>query len=583
MNVEWTLHSLPPGVLMLLGAVIVPLLPKAVRAKAFLLFPLGALALLWTLPDGVHASFAWLHYTLEPVRADALSRIFGVIFAFIAFAGGIYALHIDDRRQQSAALAYAGGSLGVTFAGDWITFYFFWELMAVASTVLIWARGTKASDSAGLRYIVFHIVGGALLLGGIALHVGATGSLAVAPLADDGGIGNWILLAGVGLNAAMLPLHAWLPDSYPKATVTGAAFLSAFTTKTAVYALARVFPGWEILVVLGVAMTLFGVVYAFLQNDLRGIFSYHIISQVGYMVTGIGIGTQLALNGAVAHAFSHILYKALLFMAGGAVLQATGTTRLTDLAGAMRRMPAVFWLYLVGAVSISGVPFFNGFISKSMVVSGALYDQRYPVMWLLQLAAVGTFLSIGLKVPFITWFRENLTGGVQVARLPANMTAAMGLLAALCLLFGVYPDLLYRYLPFDAAYEPYTVAHLVESVQLLGMTFVAFFALRALSVPSVGVVLDVDWVYRRSARLLRAVFLEGPGRLFQGTEHLVLSLARALSERARHPAPWLLSLAAGRPITRREAYSPDRSRPQSAYLVGSLLFFFALLAGLALL
>jgi multicomponent Na+:H+ antiporter subunit D len=561
--------GIPPGLLMVAGALLLFFLPTRIRPWAFLFFPLAALGLLLNLPDGIVLQTKYLGFDVVLISADQLSRVFGTIFALIALIGGIFALHVTERKEQAAALAYAGGSLGVVFAGDYLTFYLFWELMAVASTFLIWSRGDAASERAGFRYIVFHIFGGALLLGGIVLRVFETGSTLITTMSPADGLSAWLILAGVAVNAAVFPLHAWLPDAYPRATATGAAFLSAFTTKTAVYALARMYPGWEILVFFGVAMTIFGVTYAFLQNDIRGIFSYHIVSQVGYMVVGIGIGTELALNGAAAHAYSHILYKALLFMSAGAILQAAGTTRLTELGGFLRGMPWLFGLYMVGAFSISGVPFFNGFISKSMVVSAALYDGRYALMWLLQLAAVGTFLSIALKVPFIAWFGSGAK--VQPKPIPRNMYVAMGGLAFLCFLYGIAPNLLYVQLPPGKFYEPFTIAHFVESIQMLTFTFVAFYIMRSLAIPKPGMVLDVDWFYRRPALVYRAVFVDFPWWFMQTVEALVLRLVGAVGRLATNPAPALQSFVAGRKMRGGQAFSPDRARPSTQVLVGIVL------------
>lgn len=317
---------IPPAFIMLVGALILPFLSKKLRSSAFVIITALTLYQVWTLPmDGTVISAKLMSYELVLCKSDALSRVFGIIFAFICMGGGIYAFHIKETGQQVAALIYAGGALGVTFAGDFFTLFIFWEMMALGSTYLIWARRTKASHRAGFRYLLYHVMGGGILFAGLLIHIAKTGNILVTSFKpEDAGLSSWLILLGVIINAAVPPLHTWLADAYPKATVTGAVFLSAFTTKTAVYVLARLFPGWEILLILGVIMTLYGVIFAVLANDIRGILAYHIISQVGYMVAGIGIGTTMAINGAVSHAFSHILYKALLFMGAGMVLYTTG-------------------------------------------------------------------------------------------------------------------------------------------------------------------------------------------------------------------------------------------------------------------
>ncbi|MCJ7681094.1 MAG: Na(+)/H(+) antiporter subunit D, partial [Candidatus Aminicenantes bacterium] len=503
--------AVPPAFPLLLGALALPFLPKKLRSAGFVFITFLTLLLVWFQPAGLSLTVQVMDYSLMLLKTDALSRVFGLIFAFIVFAGSIYAYHIKDKTQHSFALLYAGGALGVTFAGDLFTLFLYWELMAVASTYLIWARRNREARRAGFRYIIYHVLGGGLLFMGILLHYGQTGSLSMRQFSPGEGAATWLMLLGVIVNAAVPPLHTWLSDAYPKATVTGAVFLSAFTTKTAVYVLIRMFPGWEILLILGTIMTLYGVVFAILSNDIRGILAYHIISQVGYMVAGVGIGTEMALNGSAAHAFSHILYKALLFMGAGTVLYATGKSKLTELGGLHKRLRPALILYMVAAFSISGFPFFNGFVSKSMVVAAAGETHHALAMLLLLLASVGTFLSVGLKLPYFTWFAEDRK--IETKPLPPNMIVAMTLTAFFCFLHGVKPGLLYALLPHPVHFNPYTIPHLVETVQILVFTFIAFWVLRKKLEPHADIALDLDWLFRRPATFLRRVFVDGTAAL----------------------------------------------------------------------
>lgn len=526
-------ETLPPGFLLWLGAALLPLLPQRLRGPAFVLFPLLALVRVWGMPEGVHLAVPFLGQELVLCQSDSLRRVFGLIFALIAVLGGVYSLHVRDLGQQAAALLYAGGALVVTFSGDYLTLFLGWEVMAVASVCLVWARRTPEAAAAGLRYVLVHLLGGSLLLAGICLHAAATGSLRVGAFAPGESLAAWLALAGVAVNVALPPLHAWLPDSYPKATATGAVFLSAFTTKTAVLVLALLFPGWGILVPLGVMMTLYGVTYAILANDIREVLAYHIVSQVGYMVAGVGIGTELGINGAAAHAYSHILYKALLFMGAGAVLETTGRTHMADLGGFARRAPAVLILYMVAAFSISGVPLFNGFISKSAVVAAAAETHRTVSVVLLLLASVGTFLSVGLKVPYLTWFGPDR--GIQPTRPPTNMLVAMGLTGGLCFLYGVWPELLYRELPHPMPYRPYTGAHLAETLQILLVTFLAFWWLRKKFVGERKISLDTDWLYRVPGASVGARAVGTVNAGFAACEALALRAAHGLAAAARDP------------------------------------------------
>jgi len=442
-----------------------------------------------------------------------LSLVFGTIFTLVASLGGVYAWHLNDRLQQMAALLYAGAAVGVVLVKDFYSLFIFWELMAIGSTYLIWARKTPESAQTGMRYLLNHIFGGGLLFAGILLHVHQTGSTALQALPDNFDLSSLLILAGVALNTAIPPLHAWLPDAYPKATLTGSVFMSAFTTKSAVYVLMILFPGWDMLVGLGVLMTLYGVAYAILANDIRSILSYHIISQVGYMVTGVGIGTQLALNGAAAHAFCHILYKSLLFMGAGTIIHATGKSKLTELGGLASSLRLPLFLYMIGAVSISGFPLFNGFTSKSLIIASAGEAHYEWTLLLLLLASTGTFLSVGLKLPIFTWLGTAKTPHT-VKTLPQGMLVAMSITSLLCFLFGVYPSLLYRFLPYPVTYQPYTVYHLVETTQILLFTFLGFWLLRKKLVGEDSLVLDVDWFYRKSGKYFKYVFVDFTAFIF---------------------------------------------------------------------
>jgi multicomponent Na+:H+ antiporter subunit D len=451
-----------------------------------------ALGLAWALPaDGV-AGGRLMGFDLVWLRGDALGRAFAVVFALIGGLGAVYALAAPRRRLLVAACVAAAAGQGIVLAGDWITLYVAWETLAVASFVLVLDGGTPGARAAAYRYLLVHLTGGALLLAGIVLHYLDGGALLVAPLALAGpGV---LVLLGFAVNAAIPPLHAWLTDAYPESSPPGTVFLSAFATKAAVYALARVFAGTELLIVAGVAMALYGVVYAVLENDVRRLLGYHIVSQVGYMVAGVGLGTPLALSGVVAHAFCHILYKGLLLMGAGAVVHASGRRRLTDLGGLGRAMPATVLLYMVGALSISGAPLLNGFVSKSMILAAAEELHRPAVYWLLELAAVGTFLSTGLKLP---WFAfAGRPSPAPVGRVPAAMLWAMAATAALCALTGSVPGLLYALLPSPVTWEPYTIPHTLEALQLLAGTALAFFVLLPFLRGQPAVSIDADRIYR---------------------------------------------------------------------------------------
>jgi multicomponent Na+:H+ antiporter subunit D len=469
--------------------------------------PALVFALVWLQPAGIYGTLGFLDQTLVFGRVDALSTVFAIIMALMCLLGTLYALKVEDCSQHCAAWIYVAGSLGVIYAGDFLVLFLFWEMMALSSVFLIWARRTPESLAAGLRYLLVHTAGGLSLLAGIVLYgMGNGGDFSFTAMASaEASAAVWLILLGILLNAAVPPLHAWLPDAYPAATFSGAVFLSAFTTKTAVYALCRGFAGFEILIPLGVVMALYGVLYAFLVNDCRRLLAYHIVSQVGFMVAGVGIGTAMAINGAIAHAFAHILYKGLLFMGCGAVLYMTGRSRFTELGGLFEKMPKTLLYTLIGALSISGVPLFSGFVSKSMTIAAGFESHHYWAAYLLMLASVGTFLSIGLKLIYLLWFGEKRCDAAtwQKAADPRwNMQAAMAIAAALCLLIGLFPALLYQWLPYPVAYQPFTSYHLSEVLQLLAFAALGFYLLRGKLMPKACQTRDLDLPYRLVGRSL---------------------------------------------------------------------------------
>jgi multicomponent Na+:H+ antiporter subunit D len=511
-----------PGLVLIGGAWLLPFLKGNFKRAAMLLLPMTALAVCIYLGvtfsatggEGQGLSFGkvtLLEQQLVFGRVDQLNLVFSYVFSIMACVGMVYALHVEDDYQHIAALTYAGAALGVTFAGDLITLAVFWELMAISSTCLIWTSRNRSSAAAGFRYLLVHVFGGLLLLAGIVMHLSGPGSSIafekMDPFADGAGWGPTLIMVAFLINAAVPPLGAWLPDAYPEATVTGAVFMTAFTTKTSVYALIRGFPGVDLLVWLGAIMAVYGVVYAVLENDARRLLAYHIISQVGYMVCGVGMGTELALNGATAHAFAHILYKALLFMGAGAVLEVTGRRKLSEMGGLYKTMPITFGLYMVGAFAISAVPLFSGFVSKSMVVSAAGEDHRPLIFLLLTLASAGTFLHTGLKLPYYMFFGKD--PGVRGRDPPRNMLVAMGIAAVACVVIGVAPSLLYARLPFEVDYHPYDLRHVTSTLGMLGFTALGFFLLLRQLDPHNEISLDTDWFYRQGTAAVLPL-VEGP-------------------------------------------------------------------------
>ncbi|QGY41659.1 Na(+)/H(+) antiporter subunit D [Pseudodesulfovibrio cashew] len=500
-----------PSMAFLALAAIVPLVPKglwlnkAFRGALAILAPLIALYGIMSVEPGMYGALRYLDQTLILGRVDKLSIVFGQVFAIIAFAGAIYGMHVEDKGHYVASSLYVAGGFGCVFAADLLTVFLFWELMSIGSTFLIWQARTKECVNAGFRYFLYHTVGGLFLLAGLLLKYKATGSFAfVGVEASHAQFYDWLILIGFCVNAAVVPLHAWLPDAYPRASVGGAVYMCAFTTKTAVYVLCRGFAGWEVLAIAGTCMAVYGVLYACIENNARRILSYHIVSQVGYMVAGIGIGTAMTLNGAVAHAYAHILYKGLLFMGTGAVLYSVGTAKLDELGGLAYKLPWVMVWYMVAALSISGMPLFNGFISKTMTIAGAAEAHHTWLALGMEIAAVGTFISVGVKLPYFAFWggKKEYTG--EVKPIPVNMYVGMAIAGLLCIAQGVYPHMLYKYLPFEVehhAFVPWTIDKVINSSLLLGFSGLAFYLTRKVIKPHAFLNLDFDWFYRLIGRV----------------------------------------------------------------------------------
>jgi multicomponent Na+:H+ antiporter subunit D len=495
-----------------------------------LLVPLAVLTLVWVLSDAVFEPVRWLGYDLVPFRSDALSRLFATVFCIAAFASGLFALRQEKIAEIPIAYLYAGAALGVVFAADLITVFVFWELMAVFSTLIVWMGGASAR-AAGQRYIVIHLLGGVVLMAGIAGHVAETGSIAFNAMQADTPA-TWLILAGFLLNAGSWPLSAWLPDAYPEASWSGTVFLSAFTTKTAVYVLLRGFPGEDILIVLGLIMVFYGIIYAILENDMRRILAYSIVNQVGFMVTGIGIGTEMALNGAAAHAFVHIIYKALLLMSAGSVLLMTGRRKCTELGGLFRTMPLTTVCGIIGALSISAFPLTSGFVAKSMISDGAGEEGMAIVWFLLATASAGVFLHAGIKFPWFVFFQKD--SGLRPPDPPLSMRLAMIMMAMLCIGIGILPGPFYKLLPWQVDFVPYTGPHVVSQLQLLLFSGLAFFLLLGWLKRTNTITLDVDWLWRRFGPMLYRVLDSGSDRAWQaligrarrGTERFTRTIYR---------------------------------------------------------
>lgn len=505
-----------PALVLLAGSLALAPLRGVYRKALLVLLPVLSFVHLLGFDAGDTWSVSLAGLELEVLRVDELALPFAYIFHLAALLAAIYSLHVEDRVQQVTGLMYAGSGVGAVLAGDLMSLFVFWELLAFTSVFQIWASRTPASLRAGLRYLVIHVTSGMLLLASAALTYRETGGLAFEPM-ELAGPASWLLFVAFGIKCAFPFLHNWLVDAYPEATPTGTVFLSAFTTKTAVYALARGFPGTEELIWIGAVMTAFPIFFAVIENDLRRVLSYSLNNQLGFMVVGIGIGTATSLNGTVAHAFSHIIYKALLFMSMGAVLHRTGKVKGSELGGLYKSMPWTAGFCIVGAASISAFPLFSGFVSKSMVIAEAAHHGHVVIWLILLFASAGVFHHSGIKIPFFAFYSHD--AGLRPKEAPWNMLVAMGLGAALSIGIGCFPFYLYALLPYEVDFQPYTATHVVAQLQLLIFSALAFTVLKLTGIypPELrSTNLDADWVYRRLVPRVGAASVRAGWRVWEG-------------------------------------------------------------------
>ncbi|MBK8206825.1 MAG: Na(+)/H(+) antiporter subunit D [Planctomycetes bacterium] len=522
------LNEIPPAVVMFIGAIMLVLARGRVRWLVGLAVPLLALAQSWVvITQGVNSSLMFMGMELSPVHVHPASPAFATIFCLMAGIGTLFALNQQRKAELPAAFVYAGGALGVTFAGDLLSMLVFWEVMLVSSAVIVWCGGTRASYGAGVRYFGLHALAGVAMLTGVVMiaaartSTGAADPLAFVPFADMASgwseasfanAGRWLILLSLLVCAAAPPFSAWVSDAYPEASVWGSVFLSAFTTKAAVFALIVAFAGFELLIWLGLFMAFYGIVYAMLENDIRRVLAYSIVNQVGFMLVGIGIGTELAIDGATAHAFAHIIYKAALMMAAGSVIYVTSRHKLSELGGLYRSMPVTLVCCVIAALAISAFPLTSGFTTKTMV-DDAVAHQAHALalsgkpqstlilVWLgLEIASAGVFLHAGIKFPWFVFFAKD--SGLRPKDPPWNMQVGMVVLAALCILLGVFPGVLYGILPYEAAaleYAPivFDYSHVMKMLGLLLFSGLAFFMLLPMLERKRTITLDIDWTWRR--------------------------------------------------------------------------------------
>ncbi|WP_025899140.1 Na(+)/H(+) antiporter subunit D [Sneathiella glossodoripedis] len=491
------IEGLNPGIILILGALLVPLTSGVIRNIYLLLLPILGLSQMISLGLGSWGEIEVLGIALTLTKIDAFSRVFGLIFHIAAFAGILYALHVRDTIQQVATLLYAGASIAAVFSGDLISLFSYWELTAISSVFLIFASRTERSYNAGMRYLLIQVSSGVILLAGVILYYADQGHVNFGALELDS-LAAWLFLIAFGIKAGFPLLNNWIQDAYPQATVTGTVILSAFTTKLAIYALARSFAGEDILLWIGAIMVIFPVFHATLENDLRKTMAYSLNSQQGFMVIAIGIGSELALNGVAAHATISVLYTCLVFMGTGAVLYRNGTAKITELGAVYKSMPVTTFFVIIGSLTIIAFPLTGAFATKSLILSASL-DMKLVLLWCVMLfGAVAVIDNVGLKIPALGFFKKD--DGRRTKEAPFHMLAAMGLLSACAIWIGLFPAKFFALLPYEMDYHVYTASHVVTQLQLIIFAALGFaLALRLGVYPAISnsSYLDTDWLYRR--------------------------------------------------------------------------------------
>ena len=554
------LSNLHPGLILILFGIVIMLAPEKLRKVLMIAGPLLAAAVAMGLGEDSGMCIEIVPgITLQLLHVDRLAKMFLIIFAVASLIGAVYSLNSKSRFETGFEAVYAGSSMGAVLAGDWISLIVFWEIMAAASWLIIMSANTERASKAGFRYIMVHLLGGNLLLAGIIMKV-AGGSMDITCLTGTGDAAFWLIFLGVAVNAAIPPLNSWVSDAYPEAPMGGTVYMASFTTKVGMFYIIRLFAGTEFLLWVGVFMAIYGASMALIENVLRRLFSYHIVSQLGYIVAAAAVGGALGIDGAAAHTFNNILYKGVLFMCCGAVITATGKRRISDLSGLYRKMPLTSICFLIASLSIAGFPLLNGFVSKSLIMNAMAEGGYHAAEILLMVASVGTLLSIALKVNYFVFFGKADGGTerntvLEVKPVPLNMKIAMVMGTAGCVIIGVMPDLLYGLTPFGSDGHPFTVDHVTQYIELFSAATLAFVMYIRHMAPHVAITLDFDWFYRKPLAAAVRWTSGVVSGLFESCGRLVSKLVTAGSRYLHRPSAMLEDL--GVKIPRRKGGIED--------------------------
>lgn len=477
-------NFLQPGLILIIAGLLLLVVPDSIRKIVVLSAPV------------------FTGYAVLTSDADKLTMIVGIIFSIIAVIAAIYNFNVKDKTELSVESIYAGSSISVVFATHWVGMIIFWEMMAIASWLIVISSRNERATKAGFRYLLVHMLGGNLLLAGIVIKL-AQGSTLIECLTGQTDAAYWLILAGVAVNAAIPPLNAWISDAYPESTMGGTVYMASYTTKVGVFCLIKLFAGTELLLYFGVFMAVWGACMALIENDLRRLFSYHIISQLGYMVAALAIGGPSGIDGASAHLFNNILYKGTLFMCAGVIIAATGKRKISELGGLGKKMPVTSACFAIASMAIAGFPLLNGFVSKSVVMNTVAESGCHWAELMLMLASIGTLLSITLKINYcVFWGKTDNSIKVSESDVPLNRKIAMIMGAMGCIITGIFPNIVYSLTPYGTDGHPFTVDHVTQYVQLFAGAIIVFVMYLEHMMPKDKITLDTDWFYRKPLKAL---------------------------------------------------------------------------------
>jgi proton-translocating NADH-quinone oxidoreductase chain N len=398
------------------------------------------------------------------VYVDLLSIYVATIFIGVGLLSAIFSIGYIEERQAEfhpLLLALVTGMVGVTFSGDLITFFIFWEMMSIASYMLVAFRyRTWEAVEASFKYLIMSASGTAAILFAMSLLYGMTGTLEIARLGQVLSTSiaageTWsylsiaLLVTGFGVNAAMAPFHSWLPDAHPAAPSSISAMLSGVVIKTGIYAMFRILTGvfppmlfdWRLALAIFAVLTMtVGNLLALLQEDIKRLLAYSSIAHIGYIVFGLSIATVTGIAGGLFHVFNHATIKALLFLGAGAFIHATSTRSIEDLAGIGRRMPLVATCFTIGLFALAGIPGLNVFWSEFTIVTAALAaGSIYTVLAVIMVVNILVGVAYYLRLVQSIFFKPTTSVSANPHPVGPSLILPLIVLSALGVIVGVYP------------------------------------------------------------------------------------------------------------------------------------------------